>query len=130
MVREDYGALYLQWAKALHKVDPKLKLGGPVFQGVNEDIQVWPDAQGRTSWLGRLVNYLKAHDRLTDLAFMSLEHYPFEPYKIAGSTMYEKPERISHIMPVWRDDGVPANVPTQNSELKISWNTGQSFLVR
>ena len=25
---EDYGALYLQWATAIHKVDPKLKLGG------------------------------------------------------------------------------------------------------
>ncbi len=37
---EDYGALYLQWATAIHKVDPKLKLGGPVFEGVNEDIRV------------------------------------------------------------------------------------------
>ncbi len=36
---EDYGALYLQWAAAIHKVDPKLKLGGPVFEGVNEDIR-------------------------------------------------------------------------------------------
>ena len=36
---EDYAALYLQWATALHKVDPKLKLGGPVFEGVNEDIR-------------------------------------------------------------------------------------------
>ena len=24
---EDYGALYIQWAAAIHKVDPKLKLG-------------------------------------------------------------------------------------------------------
>jgi len=128
MLPEDYGALYLQWAKALHKVDPKLKLGGPVFQGVNEDIQVWPDAQGRTSWLGRLVNYLKAHDRLSDLAFMSFEHYPFEPCKIAWSTLYEEPERISHIMQVWRDDGIPATVPFYISELNIAWNTGESFV--
>ena len=35
---EDYAALYLQWATAIHKVDPKLKLGGPIFEGVNEDI--------------------------------------------------------------------------------------------
>ena len=26
---EDYGALYIQWAAAIHKVDPNLKLGGP-----------------------------------------------------------------------------------------------------
>ena len=53
MMPEDYGALYLQWATAIHKVDPKLKLGGPVFEGVNEDIRLWPDAQGRTSWMVR-----------------------------------------------------------------------------
>src|SRR5207253_6137504 len=92
-------------------------LGGPVFQGVNEDIQVWPDAKGRTSWLGRFVDYLKARNRLSDLAFMSFEHYPFEPCKIAWSTLYEEPERISHIMQVWRDAGVPANVPFYISEL-------------
>ena len=46
MMPEDYAALYVQWARALHKVDPKLKLGGPVFTGENEDIKVWPDAQG------------------------------------------------------------------------------------
>ncbi len=57
---EDYAALYLQWATALHKVDPELKLGGPIFEGVNEDIHVWPDAQGRTSWMGRFIGYLKA----------------------------------------------------------------------
>ena len=62
---EDYGALYIQWAAAIHKVDPKLKLGGPIFEGVNEDIRVWPDAQGRTSWMGRFVDYLKAHGRLS-----------------------------------------------------------------
>jgi hypothetical protein len=31
MQPEDYGALYLQFAAAIHKVDPTLKLGGPVF---------------------------------------------------------------------------------------------------
>ena len=42
MLPEDYAALYLQWATALHRVDPKLKLGGPSFQGVKKDIEVWP----------------------------------------------------------------------------------------
>src|SRR5437016_12926678 len=44
---EDYAALYIQWADAIHKVDPKLKLGGPVFEGVNKDITLWPDSKGR-----------------------------------------------------------------------------------
>src|SRR5437879_12964428 len=44
---EDYGAFYLQWASALHDLDPKLKLGGPIFEGVNKDIEVWPNQQGK-----------------------------------------------------------------------------------
>src|ERR1700691_1546655 len=83
MLPEDYAEFYLQWATALHKVDPKLKLGGPVFTGVNEDIKVWPDAQGRTSWLGRFLDYLKAHGRMSDLAFVSFEHYPLEPWQVS-----------------------------------------------
>ena len=127
MLPEDYGALYLQWATALHKVDPSLKLGGPIFEGVNEDIQVWPDAQGRSSWLGRFIAYLKAHNRLQDLAFMSFEHYPFEPCKIQWSNLYDEPALISHILQVWRDDGLPPNVPMFITELNISWNSGESF---
>ncbi len=113
---EDYGALYLQWATAIHKVDPKLKLGGPVFEGVNEDIHVWPDAQGRTSWMGRFVAYLTAHDRLSDLAFVSFEHYPFEPCDITWKTLYTEPQLMKHILQVWRDDGVPKDVPLMVTE--------------
>ena len=65
MLPEDYGALYLQWATALHRVDPKLKLGGPIFEGVNKDIEVWPDAQGKTSWTGTLFRLFEGtHGRL------------------------------------------------------------------
>jgi hypothetical protein len=42
MLPEDYAALFVQWASALHHLDPRLKLGGPSFQGVNKDIEVWP----------------------------------------------------------------------------------------
>ena len=118
---EDYGALYIQWADALHKVDPKLKLGGPVFEGVNEDIRVWPDAQGRTSWMGRFVAYLKAHGRLSDLAFVSFEHYPFEPCHITWKTLYDEPKLMKHILQVWRDDGVPKDVPLMVTESHESW---------
>jgi hypothetical protein len=64
MLPEDYATLYLQFATALHGVDPNFKLGGPVFEGVTEDIKVWPDVQGRTSWLGRFLDYLRSHGRL------------------------------------------------------------------
>jgi hypothetical protein len=113
---EDYGALYLQWAAAIHKVDPKLKLGGPVFEGVNEDITVWPDAQGRRSWMGRFVTYLRTHGRLSDLSFVSFEHYPFEPCTITWKALYQEPKLMKHILQVWRDDGVPKDVPLMVTE--------------
>jgi len=128
MLPEDYGALYLQWAAALHRLDPKLKLGGPVFEGVNEDILVWPDAQGRTSWMGRFLAYLKAHSRLQDLSFMSFEHYPYDPCTIQWDDLYDEPTLISHILQVWRDDGLPPNVPMIISELNMSSSSGESFV--
>ena len=106
----------MQWAAAIHKVDPKLKLGGPIFEGVNEDITVWPDAQGRRSWMGRFVAYLKAHNRLSDLSFVSFEHYPFEPCTITWKTLYQEPQLMKHILEVWRDDGVPPDVPLMVTE--------------
>ena len=122
MLPEDYAAFYVQWAKALHKVDAKLKLGGPVFTGENEDIKVWPDAQGRTSWLGRFLDYLKAHGRMEDLAFMSFEHYPLNPCEINWSDLYREPQLLGGILKTWREDGVPANVPLMNTESNVSWS--------
>jgi hypothetical protein len=116
MLPEDYATLYLQFATALHNVDPGFKLGGPVFEGVEEDIKVWPDAQGRTSWLGRFLDYLKAHDRMKDLAFMSFEHYPYDGCETPWKNLYQEPELITHIMKVWRDDGVPADIPLLDTE--------------
>jgi F5/8 type C domain len=116
MLPEDYGALYLQFASALHRVDAGFKLGGPSFQGVTEDIEVWPDAQGRTSWFGRFLDYLKAHGRLQELSFMSFEHYPYDGCDTPWENLYQEPELLTHIMQVWRDDGLPAGVPLLDTE--------------
>lgn len=124
---EDYAELYLQFAAAMHKVDPGLKLGGPVFEGVNEDIKVWPDAQGRTSWLGRFVDYLKARGRIADLTFVSFEHYPFPPCEIVWADLYREPELIGHILDVWRQDGLPADVPLMNTESNVTWGNAQEM---
>ena len=119
-VPEDYAALYVQFAAALHRVDPKLKLGGPVFTGQNEDVQTWADGSGNTSWTRRFIDYLKAHGKLGELAFFSFEHYPFDAGKIAWSSLYDEAHLVTRIMQVWREDGVPANVPLIISESNIS----------
>ncbi len=127
MLPEDYATLYLQFATAMHRVDPQLKLGGPVFEGVNEDIKVWPDAQGRTSWLGRFIDYLKVRNRISALSFMSFEHYPFPPCEIVWADLYREPEVISHILEVWRQDGVPENVPLMNTESNVTYGLAQEM---
>jgi hypothetical protein len=116
MQPEDYATLYLQFATALHRVDANFKLGGPVFEGVTEDIKAWPDAQGRTSWFSRFLDYLKAHGRLQDLAFMSFEHYPYDGCETPWENLYQEPELITHIMKVWRDDGLPPGIPLLDTE--------------
>jgi len=126
MLPEDYAALYIQWAAAIHKADPSAKLGGPSFQGVNEDIQVWPDAEGRTSWTGRFVNYLKTHGRLSDLAFFSFEHYPLEPCKIQWSSLYDEARLVTHITQVWKADGVPNGIPMLITESNIAWQSAEN----
>jgi hypothetical protein len=127
MQPEDYAALYLQFATAMHRVDPGLKLGGPVFEGVNEDIKVWPDAQGRTSWLGRFLDYLKAHNRLAELTFMSFEHYPYPPCEIVWADLFREPQLVSHILEVWRQDGLPPDVPMMNTESNVTYGNAQQM---
>ncbi|MGA7503200.1 MAG: discoidin domain-containing protein [Candidatus Sulfotelmatobacter sp.] len=125
---EDYGALYLQWATALHRLDPALKLGGPSFQGVNQDIESWPDKNGKVSWTGRFIDYLKQHGRMRDLAFFSFEHYPYDPCRIPWGSLYEEPQLVSHIMQVWHDDGVPADMPMFITESNLSSGASETYM--
>ena len=126
---EDYGAIYCQWANAIHKLTPGAKLGGPVFEGVDKDITLWVDDQGRTSWLGRFIDYLKTHGHLQDLSFMSFEHYPF---LVNGSSppndwdsLYLEPGIMKHVLHMWREDGVPKIVPLIISESGITAGGGR-----
>jgi hypothetical protein len=98
MLPEDYGALYIQFATAIHRLVPDAKLGGPSFEGTLGDVEVWPDANGRVSFLGRL----------SDLTFFSFEHYP---PSASWNDLYLEPERVRHIVQVWKDDGLPPNIP-------------------
>lgn len=113
MAPEDYATLYLQWATALHKVDPALKLGGPVFEGVSEDIKFWPDAQGKTSWFTRFLDYLRTHGRLSDLSFMSYEHYPYYDGTCQGpwSNLFKEPDVLTHIVQVCVMTDYPQTFP-------------------
>jgi hypothetical protein len=128
MLPEDYGALYLQFATAIHRLVPEAKLGGPSFEGTNEDVEAWPDAQGRVSWLGRFLDYLKVHQRMNDLTFFSFEHYPYEACSNPWSDLYKEPQIVSHILEVWKNDGLPADLPFFMTEGNMSWQSGKMYV--
>jgi hypothetical protein len=116
---EDYAALYVEFADAIHLVDPKVKVGGPVFEGVNIDTPIWADASGDGRWFHRFLKYLAAHGHMGDLAFMSYEHYPFHGCDQDGrlyEDLIQEPALVGSIVRMWRADGLPAGVPTFMTE--------------
>jgi len=72
---EHYAALYLQFAKAIHTVDPTTRLGGPSFQDIEPGDMT---GSGKRTWLSRFLNYLNERNRLRDYTFFSFEWYPFD----------------------------------------------------
>jgi len=104
-----------------------------VFQGVNHDIQVWPDAQGRTSWLGRFIAYLKAHNRLNDLAFVSFEHLSHDNRSQAfyldgaGRRIWTRFRQRSSSRPPPVAEVQPNPVPAHDASYLTIWTTGRPF---
>jgi hypothetical protein len=110
---EDYATLYIQFANAIHKLVPKAPLGGPAFEGTPGDVDSWVDANGRVSFLGRFVDYLKARGHLRDFTFFSFEHYPCMGGRRCAdwSSLYWEPAYVNHVVQAWKDNGLPPNVP-------------------
>ncbi len=110
---EDYATLYIQFAKAIHKLVPNAPLGGPAFEGTPGDVDSWADANGRVSFLGRFVDYLKARGRLRDFTFFSFEHYPCMGGRKCADwgSLYWEPAYVNRVIQAWKDNGLPPNVP-------------------
>jgi hypothetical protein len=110
---EDYATLYIQFAKAIHKLVPNAPLGGPAFEGTPGDVDSWGDANGRVSFLGRFVDYLNERGSLQDFTFFSFEHYPCMGGKECANwnSLYWEPAFVNHVVQAWKDNGLPPNVP-------------------
>ena len=123
MLPEDYAALYVQFAHAIHRLVPQARLGGPSFEGTPGDVDSWADADGRVSFLGRFINYLKTHNALRDLAFFSFEHYPCLETHLCGNwdSLNMEPTWVNHVVQAWKDNGLPPNIPffmTEGNDLQ------------
>ena len=106
---EDYGRLFVQWARALHAVRPEVRLGGPALQTGFAEVRVWPDAAGETSWLRRLTAYLRAHGAMDDFGFLSVEWYPFDDACApAVPHLRAEPQLLAATFRRWAADGLGA----------------------
>jgi hypothetical protein len=124
---EDYATLYLQFAKAIHKLVPEAPLGGPSFEGTEGDVDSWADASGRVSFLGRFLDYLKARGAEKEFTFFSFEHYPCGAGGGEGkicadwSSLYWEPSYVNHLIQAWKDNGLPPGLPffmTEGNDLE------------
>jgi len=125
---EDYATLYIQFANAIHRLTPQARLGGPAFEGTPGDVDSWANANGRASFLGRFVDYLKARGDLHDFTFFSFEHYPCMGGRRCAdwNSLYWEPAYVNHVIQAWKDNGLPPNVPffmTEGNDLDEG-NTG------
>ncbi|MBA3920845.1 MAG: discoidin domain-containing protein [Nostocaceae cyanobacterium] len=124
---EHYGALYIQFAKAIHAVDPTLQLGGPGFQSEVEGWSTFPNAQGNRSWMNRFLNYLRDRHHFDDFNFFSFEWYPFDNLcQPPASQLAQAPSLMSNVFQRLRQDGVPTTIPWIITEYGYSSFAGQA----
>ena len=124
---EDYGALYVQWADALHRIDPALKLGGPSFQTAVDGWLAWPDSRGNQSWLNRFLGYLKARGHLNDFSFFSFEWYPFDNVcSPAAPQLALEPGMLQNALARLQSEGLSRRIPWLITEYGYSAFAGQT----
>lgn len=123
---EHYGALYVQFANAVHAVNPNLVTGGPSLQSEVNGWEAIIDPQGEYSWMKRFLHYLRTHQHLGDFGFFSFEWYPFDdvcgnPAKqlLEHSTML--PDTFARL----EKEGVPRSIPWIISEYGYSSFAGR-----
>src|SRR6185369_9076289 len=46
----------------------------------------------------------------------SFEHYPYDGCDTPWKNLYQEPQLLTHIMQVWRDDGLPPGIPLLDTE--------------
>jgi hypothetical protein len=122
---EDYAALYLQFATALHAVDPRARLGGPSWQNLlNDPLTIWPDqasAGARPSWIGRFLDYVDARHRISDFRFFSFEWYPFDDVCTdPAANLAAAPGMLVRDLHRLRAAGLPDTIPRIMTEFGYS----------
>ena len=118
---EDFGALYLQWARAIHSVDPTVKLGGPSFQEILPDDEERAVKLGNSAWMKRFLDYLKLRGRAADYSFFSFEWYPFDEICVPTAPQLARaPAMLENSLREFQKRGLPDEIPRIISEYGYS----------
>jgi hypothetical protein len=119
---EDYGSLYAQFARRLHRIDPRLQLGGPGYQTSIPDWMSWPLHPGSdVSWTRRFLQELgRLHARRT-LSFFSFEWYPFDNGCLRPAPQLARaPQLLTNAINAQHAEGLPASLPMLITEYGYS----------
>jgi hypothetical protein len=123
----DYADLYIQAADAVHRVDPKLKLGGPSLQDAVADAFMEDEAD--KSFTSQFIKRLEARGRIGDLNFFSFERYPFDNMCAPmGEMLVKQTAGMTTILDRLHRDGVPAKADWTITEYGFSAFSGQPMV--
>ncbi len=115
----DYGALYVQWADAIHKAVPSVQLGGPCFVTIDFDKTSPGWKYGNGWWIRHFLKYLESRGRSGDFTFLSFEWYPFdEVCEPSAPQMLQAPWMLRNAFELMHRNGV--RVPMVVSEYGYS----------
>ena len=126
---EDFAALYIQFADAIHRVDPTLQLGGPSFQEVLPS-HGQPYPIDNATWMRRFLDYLRARNRMRDFNFFSFEWYPFDNVcaPVAPQVARARHMLDEALLTLERRGTVPRDIPWIISEYGYSAFAGRAEL--
>jgi hypothetical protein len=117
----DFGALYVQWVRALRQVDAHILIGGPSFQNADVDVLAWPIRPRSRTWLQSFVDYVRWHGCFDDIGFVSFEWYPFDDICSAPAPKIQSnPGLLDATIRRLRSAGLPQGTPLVISEYGYS----------
>ncbi|MGH7649924.1 MAG: discoidin domain-containing protein [Gemmatimonadaceae bacterium] len=129
---DDYGALYLQWVRALRAADPAIRTGGPSWQSTSTDLMMaWRKDPDTRPWLTRFLDYLQRHGSAGSLTFFSFEWYPFDDICAAsGPQLAQSTAMLDSALAKLTAEGLPLGVPRIIAEYGYSAFAGRAEVDR
>ena len=123
----DYAALYLQFATAIRKLTPGLRLGGPGFAALAKDDAEDAYTFSERQWTQLFINYLERHKALDLFNFFSFEWYPFDDVCApAGPQLLAQPALLRAALKPFTEHILPHGLPIYITEYGYSAYGGEA----